>query len=193
MTSQRGNSNSQNRQSDTHASNDIRLVTEKQTLEEIRAFRKVHYASVYPNMDLDNDSLDESAFVLFTRDENGDIASCARLAVGGSSGLTEEKFLGTYREAGLCFMEWGRFIIATPNRSLLKRYYRAVHRLAKTSGADAIVISMKCKDIPLHQRLIGVEVLASDTGEAYGGANQLACVVWHLDETKQRFFDWLDA
>ena len=170
---------------------DIRVAIDFQTFEEIKALRKVRYRNIYPDMDLDNDELDQHGLVLYTRDNSGAIVSTARLAHDGPNGLPEEQHLQAHRARGIRLVEWGRFIIATKEPALLQRYYQTVYTLSVNLGFDAIVMAMKPKDVSLHQRLMGVEVVSEDTGVTYGGPHSLACVIWNLTSTKPQFFDWL--
>ena len=170
---------------------DIGIAIDSKTRQAIKCFRKTHYRDIYPDMDLDNDVLDESALTLYTRNEKGNVNSTARLTVdGGSVDLPQEQFLGEYRKAGLNLMELGRFIIQDGNLELLKSYYRAFHRVASNLQCDAIVMSMKHKDVRLHQRLIGLRVIAENT-ETYGGPYSLDVVIWDIKATDPKFFEWI--
>ncbi len=170
---------------------DIRVAIDVQTLDEIKALRKKHYREIYPDMELDNDELDQHGLVLYTRDSTGAIVSTARLAHDGPDGLPEEQHLRAHRARGIRLVEWGRFIIASKEPALLQRYYQSVYTLSVNMGFDAIVMAMKPKDVSLHQRLMGLEVVAEDTGVTYGGPYSLACVIWDLTSTKPQFFEWL--
>jgi hypothetical protein len=171
---------------------EIKVAIDTETQNEIIALRKRKYRNIYPEMDLDNDILDEFGITLYTRDTHGQINSTARLGVGGPVELPEDRFLQHYREQGFRLIEWGRFIIDDGDYALLRRYYQAVYTLSKRLGFDAVVMAMKPKDISLHQRLIGVRVLEKDMGISYGGPFSLACVVWELANTKPKFFSWMN-
>ncbi len=168
----------------------IGIAVESKTMEEIKRFRKMHYKDIYPDMDLENDVLDDSALTLYTRDKNGHINSTVRLCVDGPYGFPQDRYLTEYRETGVRLMELGRFIINEGNLELLKDYYRAFFSIAKNLQSDAIVMSMQPSHISFHQKLIGVDVIAEDT-ETYGGPYSLACVVWELKATSQKFFTWI--
>ena len=170
--------------------NYIGIVIDSKTREEVKRFRKKHYRKIYPEMDLDNDVLDDSALTLYTRDKNGDISSTARLSVDGPCGLPQDYYLTEYRKKGARLMELGRFIIDDGNLELLKDYYRAFFSIAHNLQRDAIVMSMQPNHISFHQKLIGVRVIAENT-ETYGGPYSLACVVWEIKATSRKFFTWI--
>ena len=170
--------------------NYIGIVIDSKTREEVKRFRKKHYKEIYPDMDLDNDVLDDSALTLYTRDKIGRVSSTARLSVDGSYGLPQDRYLTEYRERGVRLMELGRFIINEGNLGLLKDYYRAFFSIAQNLQSDVIVMSMQPHHISFHQKLMGVHVIAENT-ETYGGPYSLACVVWELNATSRKFFTWI--
>ncbi len=171
-------------------SSHIGIAVESKTMAEIKRFRKMHYKDIYPDMDLDNDELDDSALTLYARDKKGNINSTARLSVDGPYGLPQDRYLAEYRETNARLMELGRFIINEGNLELLKDYYRAFFSIAQNLQSDAIVMSMQPNHISFHQKLIGVHVIAEDT-ETYGGPYSLACVVWEIKTTSWKFFTWI--
>ncbi len=179
-----------NSENKTQRNGIIGIAVENKTMEEIKRFRKMHYKDIFPDMDLDNDLLDDSALTLYTRDKNGDINSTARLSVDGPYGFPQDRYLAEYREMGARLMELGRFIINEGDLGLLKDYYRAFFSIAQSLRCDAIVMSMQPNHIGFHQKLIGVHVIAEDT-ETYGGPHSLACVVWEIKETSPKFFTWI--
>ena len=170
---------------------DIRVAIDCPTLLEIKQLRKRQYQEIYPDMDLENDQLDQCAITLFTRNAAGEINSTARLSMDGPLGLPEDEHLKNYRKSGKRLMEWGRFIIVDGSTVLLKRYYEAIFALASCLGVDAVVMAMKPKDISLHQRLLGIKIIKQDMGVSYGGPYSLACVVWELNLTDASFFTWI--
>lgn len=172
------------------AAREVYIATDDTTLDEIRKFRRVGYRDIYPTMDLDNDHLDSSALVFYTRDEQYAINSTGRLSLDSGLPFPQEDYLTGYRNDGWRLMEWGRFIIDDERLLLLKRYYQTLYRVALRLGGDAIVMSMQPRHIRFHQNLTGIRILECDTGECYGGEVSLACVVWELAFTKQAFFDW---
>lgn len=171
---------------------DVMVAIDEATMAEIRRLRKRQYRDIYPDMDLDNDLLDDHSITLYTRGLQGQINSTARLGFDGPVGLPEDEFLQAYRSRGFRLVEWGRFIIENGDKALLKRYYETVFTLSRRMGFDAVVMAMKPKDISLHQRLIGVDVVQDDMNINYGGPYSLACVVWDLASTKNSFFNWLN-
>lgn len=170
--------------------NEIALVVDGETRAEVKRFRKEHFKSIYPLMDLDNDVLDDSALTFYTRDCHGEIDSTARLTADGPMGFPQEAYLQEYRERGVRMMELGRFIIKNRSRGLEKSYYRSFFRVARSLQCDAIVMSMQPHHIGFHQRMVGLRVLAENT-VSYGGPFSLACVIWELDSTTPKFFNWL--
>lgn len=168
----------------------IGIAIGSKTMAEIKHFRMIHYRDIFPDMDLENDVLDGSSLTLYTRDKNGHINSTARLSVDGPYGFPQDRYLTEYRETGVRLMELGRFIINEGNLELLKDYYRAFFSIAQNLQSDAIVMSMQPNHISFHQKLIGVDVIAEDT-ESYGGPYSLACVVWEIKATSQKFFTWI--
>lgn len=170
---------------------DMRIAIDTATLSEIRQLRKDKYKGIYPDMDLDNDLLDQSAIVVYTRNEQGEVNSTARFALDGPTGLPEDEFLADYRQRKKRLLEFGRFIISGGGNFLLKAYYRTAYAIATNLHCDAIVMAMKPKDISFHQRLIGVNVISRDMGITYGGPFSLACVVWEITNTKAIFFNWI--
>ena len=169
----------------------LQLAVSGTELDEIIKLRKSSYASVYPSMDLDNDVLDEQAIILFTRNGAGGIDSTARLSLEGRHPLPEHEYLAEYHEKGRKLMEWGRFVIENHERRLLKAYYRAVYTLGMHLWIDAVIMAMKPRNISMHQSLMGLRILAADTGVTYGGKHSLACVSWELSSTQPEFFKWI--
>ncbi len=173
-----------------NTNNHIGIAIDRKTMEEIKHFRKIHYEDIFPDMDLDNDLLDDSALTLYTRDQHGHINSTARLSVDGPYGFPQDRYLMEYREAGAHLMELGRFIINEGNLGLLKDYYRAFFSIAQSLQCDAIVMSMQPNHISFHQKLMGIHVIAEDT-ETYGGPFSLACVIWEIKATSRKFLTWI--
>jgi hypothetical protein len=169
---------------------DICVSTDITTLREIRLLRKCEYKKIYPKMDLDNDSLDNSAIILYTRNKKGQITSTARLAFG-PDGFCEEEYLREYRKQGKRLMEFGRFVIKKGNGPLLRAYYSSILTLASNLRYDAIVMAMQPRHIEFHRRVVGVKVVEPDMGITFGGPCRLACVVWEIEATKPIFFKWL--
>lgn len=173
-----------------HNSNEIGLVVDGKTREEVTHFRKAHFTSIYPLMDLDNDVLDRSALTFYTRGQGGEIDSTARLTADNPLGFPQEAYLGDYREKGARMMELGRFIIKDHDKGLAKTYYRTFYSVARSLQCDVIVMSMQPHHIAFHKRMVSLRVLAENT-VSYGGPYSLACVVWELGATGPKFFDWL--
>jgi hypothetical protein len=171
---------------------EIQLAVTANERKEVIELRKRQYASVYPSMDLDNDVLDEQALTLYTRNASGVVDSTARLSFEGKYPLPEHEFLHEYHDQGKRLMEWGRFAIVRHERRVLKAYYRAVYNLANSLGVHAVIMAMKPRNISLHQALLGIRILESDTGETYGGQCSLACVSWELQSTRPEFFRWIE-
>lgn len=172
---------------------DICIAIDAVTFDEVRCLRKDAYKDIYPEMDLDNDMLDNHAITLYTRNERGEMNSTARLTLDGPGGLPEDQFLSSYRKEKKRLIEWGRFIIVDGNISLLKKYYESVFSIATNLNCDSIVMAMKPKDIPFHERLTGVNIVKKDMKITYGGPYSLACVVWDITDTKDAFFNWIGA
>jgi len=168
----------------------LQIVSDRDTLSRVRELRKRKLRPVYPKMNFDTDPLDDQALVLYSINSDGEINSTARLSVDGKVPLPEESFLSEYRKQNKRLCEWGRFAIDRGDRALLKTYYRTIYLLASRMECDAIVMAMKPKDIDMHERLIGVRVIESDMNITYGGEHSLACVLWELNNTKSRFFNW---
>ena len=168
----------------------LQIVSDKYTLSRVRQLRKQKLRPVYPEMNFDNEPLDDQALVLYSVNTDGQVNSTARLSVDGKIPLPEESFLSEYREQNKRLCEWGRFAIDHGDRNLLKTYYRTVYLLASRMQCDAVVMAMKPKDIGLHKRLIGVRVVEPDMKITYGGEHSLACVLWDIKNTKSRFFNW---
>ena len=166
------------------------VVIDSKTREEVRQFRKTHYRYIYPDMDLDNDPLDDNALTLYTRNTEDHVDSTARLGLDRPLGFPQERYLKEYRKKGTRLIELGRFIIDEGNLILLKSYYRGFYSLALNLQCDAIVMSMQPRHIRFHQRLTGLQIIAKDT-ESYGGPHSLACVIWEINATLPKFFEWI--
>jgi len=170
---------------------DFRIVGNQAELMAVRELRIRKLRPEYPEMSFNRDQLDYQSLIFYTVDANNKPVSTARLVVNGAVALPQDRFLTPYYQAGWKFFEWSRFAIDEGNRPLLKSYYRAVYLLAKHMGFDAIVMSMKPKDIKLHQRLLNIHVVEADMQLSYGGKHALACVVWELGLTDSRFYKWV--
>ncbi|BCD99786.1 N-acyl amino acid synthase FeeM domain-containing protein [Marinagarivorans cellulosilyticus] len=169
---------------------EISVVVDDHVREEIKQFRKINLGGIYPHMDLDNDVLDGSALTFYTRANNGEINSTARLTVDNPYGFPQEAYLAEYRARGVRMMELGRFIIKERHQGLEKTYYRTFYNVARNLQCNAIVMSMQPHHVAFHKRMVGLRVLAENT-VSYGGPFSLACVVWELDATTPKFFKWL--
>lgn len=173
----------------------IKVVSSHLELHEVRELRAAKYRQIYPSIDVHQDLYDEQAIILYGQDNFGRTNSTARLVKDGPLGLPEDQFfppeIDEYRRNGKSLLELGRFIIDEGDVQLLKDYYRAFYNTAKSLHADMIIMAMKPKDVRLHQRLIGAELLEADMGVSYGGAVSLSCVSWDIANTKDRFFQWI--
>ncbi len=168
----------------------IYLSTTKKELDKIVAFRKQHYKSIYPTMNLDTEPLDFFSLNFYSQDSNNDsVTGVARLALETPFGFPQDPYLAEYRK-GKRLMEFGRFIVQPSNSALLKNFYAVIYECARELGYNAIIMAMKPKDIPFHKRLMDLQVISQDTGVSYGGAISLSCVSWELDRTTQKFFAW---
>lgn len=174
------------------ATPNIQIVADPKTHEQIIALRKRELRPVYPEMDFDNDVLDEQAVILYTRDYLGNPDTTVRLSIEGRYPLPEGAYLDTYREKGLRLMELGRFVKTDGSRELLRAYYRTFYTLASCLGYDVIVMAMQQGHISFHKRLMGLNVIAQTTGVTYGGKHDLACVGWEIKQTQPAFFEWIN-
>ena len=168
----------------------LRVVKTPAELEAVRVLRVRRLKPEYPKMSFDHDPLDYQSLILFSLDEFNKPFSTARLVVGGRHPMPQDKFIQPLQQRGWTFCEWSRFAIDDGDLQLLKSYYRAMYTLTKHMGFDAIVMSMKPRNIRMHERLVNATVVERDMGLNYGGEHDLACVVWRLSDTDHRFFKW---
>ena len=173
----------------------LQIVSTDAQLHEVRELRAARYRSIYPSIDVHADPFDKTALILFSRDAQGGVNGSARLAMDRELGLPEDAYFPSevkeYRQSGLSLMELGRFVIRDGDTDLLKIYYRGFYEVATALGVDVILMAMKPKDVSLHRRLMGAELLAGDMSLTYGGPYSLACMAWHLTRTDSRFFAWI--
>jgi hypothetical protein len=174
----------------TIKNDDICLVINDWTWPEVKELRKAGLSEIYPDMDLENDFYDRYGLTLYKRADDGILKFTVRLTFDGPFGLPESEFIKPLKEKGLRFIELGRLVITTKNINDLKLLYRSCYQVALATGHNAIVMAMKPKDIAFHKRLMGVKVVCEDMKVNYGGPYSLACVVWDLENTNERFYRW---
>lgn len=172
----------------------LQIVSNPKELKEVRQLREIEYKKIYPAINVYNDKYDQSAIIMYTRNQQKQVTSTARLVRDGIQGLPEDLYfppqVAEYRHQGLSLMELGRFIIHNGNRQLLKTYYQDFYNTAINLDVDIILMAMKPKDVALHQRIMGAQLLATNMGVTYGGHYNLSCVAWEIQNTHARFFDW---
>jgi hypothetical protein len=173
----------------------IHIVQSVEELNEVYELWQATYRDIYPNFKISRqDSYNEKAYILYTRNADNIVNSSARLAVDSPLGLPEDGYfpmeVNGYRKRGYKLMEFGRFIISGGNLSLLKAYYNAVYQIAAAEAIDIIPMAMKQKDVAFHRNLLGAYLLSGDIKIPHGGKDKMSCVSWELNKTKQRFFHW---
>ncbi|GAA6168278.1 N-acyl amino acid synthase FeeM domain-containing protein [Sessilibacter corallicola] len=169
---------------------DVCITLNDSTLRDVKNLRKLGLSGIYPEMDIDNDPYDRFGLTLYKRNKNGALCFTVRLTFDGPLGLPESEFLQPLKAQGRRFVELGRLVITSQKIDDLKLLYRSCYKIAMATGHDSIVMAMKPKDISFHERLMGVLVVCDDMKVDYGGPYSLACVVWKLEETKDKFFNW---
>lgn len=153
------------------------------------------YKEVYPDYNVDrNDPHNTQAHILYTRDQNGNVASSIRLTIDSSLGIPSEQYYqhetNRLRERGYKLMEFGRMVYIGQTLQQMKAYYRAIYQVAKKENIDIIMMSLKQKDVAFHRNLIGAKTLLVDMGMPTGGEHKMSSVAWDIKNTKARFFKW---
>ena len=173
----------------------LKFVTSDVDLSRVTDFRKEGYKDCLPSIKVaKNDPFNEHAYVIYSADSQDKVSSTASFILDSEKGLPEEKLfppiVNEYRKSGKKLMEIGRFVIEEKN-SLLQHYYKAVYEISNREKVDIVLMIIRQKNIPFHQRMIGVDVLSEDVNENFGSEHCFACVAWDIAKTKKRFSRWV--
>jgi len=153
------------------------------------------YGKVYPQYVINRDDpFNAQSHILVIEDETGAIVTSARLTKDSSLKFPDEKFfpveVSMYRELGMKLMEGGR-LINQGSLSFLKLLYKSVYLTAKAEEVEVIIILIKEKDVAFHRNLLGAYLLSDGIEAGNGGKYKMACMSWELNQTKERFFNWV--
>ena len=169
-----------------------------QQLSEIISFRNESYTKHFPELSLDGqDPFDLQSITFFTRDKNNAITSTARFVIESSWGLPEDSLLKAeidpLRAEGRNLASIGRFVNNHCDVQLLREYYRVFYVTAKLLSIDSIVLLVRNKELKFYQNRVGAQIIKTSTGRDYGGAHEFSGVLWHINETKRPFVQWMKA
>ena len=178
-------------------SSPIQLAQSNEEIQKASLFRKQAYSRLYPQVTFkETDPFNQHAYVLYTQDIKGIINSTGSLIQDSEIGLPEDHLFPSqvyrYRQAGKKLMEIGRFVI-NDKQNLLKSYYKSAYDIAITQGIDILLMIIRHKDLPFHQKLLGAQLLKEDVGESFGSDYQFSCLAWNIENTHSRFLHWIEA
>ena len=168
------------------------LEITQRNMKEVSQLWQESYQKVYPSYQINpDDPYNQHAHILCTKNVNNEIVSTARIIMDSPLGFPDDdiypKEIKAYRQKGLKLAELGRCINTDRNQKI-NPYFKAIYQLAKAERIDAIVITLKDKDVPLYQRLIGADCLSTEMETDNGGKFKMTCMYWDLAKTKERFF-----
>lgn len=165
-------------------------------IEEVTTLWRSEYKKVYPKYELSkHDPYNDNSCIICGTNDMGKIISSIRLTFDERNGLPDDIFfpgeISEYRRNNKRLMEFGRFINQAGDIRTIKSYYRMVYLISKIENIDFVIMNMKHKDVSLHERLIGAQLISADMGIDNGGKHKMSCMSWEINKTKQRFFKWI--
>lgn len=168
------------------------------TLEEQELYKLwvTTYTEVYPHFTVpQRDPQNSQAYILYSRDETGQVVSSIRLTFDSPLGMPSEGYypleVNSLRELDYKLMEFGRMVNLLGDIDLLKLYHRVVYQIAEAENIDLIIMTLKQKDVAFYRNLMGAHLLLADMQIPHGGKHKVACVAWDIKQTKSRFFKWV--
>lgn len=172
-------------------------ILEKSTanIKEVSKLWKESYRKVYPNYNIDiNDPFNQQSYIICTRDKSNQVVSTARIIIDSPLGFPDDDIyppeINLLREKGKKLVEVGR-CVNTDKGLIPKPYFKGIYLLSRAVQADAIIMTMKDRNVSLYQKLIGVQCLSPEMKTHNGGEFKMACMYWELDKTKDCFFKWV--
>ena len=174
----------------------LQVVQTKAEAQEVYTLWVQTYADIYPAFEVPlNDPQNQQAYILYTRNDTGQVVSSIRLTLDSPLGMPSEDYypqeVHTLRALNYKLMEFGRMINLLGDLELLKRYHRVVYQIAQAENIDIIIMTLKQKDIAFYHNLMGAHLLLADMQIPHGGKHKVACVAWDIQQTKARFFKWV--
>ena len=164
-------------------------------IKEVSKLWEESYQKVYPSYSIDiNDPFNQQSHIICTKNSSNQIVSTARIIIDSPLGFPDDDIyppeINLLREEGKKLVEVGR-CINTDKDLIPKPYFKGIYLLSKALKADAIIMTMKDRNVSLYQKLIGVKCLSPEMKTHNGGKYKMACMYWGLDKTKDRFFKWV--
>lgn len=173
------------------------LELNKSNLDKITNFWITSYKGFYPNYKINyDDPINNNSHIIYTSNQKNIIQSSARLTLDGPLGLPAENNLPShineYRNDSLKVSEFGRLINTTADQSLVRNYYKHIYKIAQLEDIDVVVLIIPEKKIKFHKNIIGAKLLITDTQIDTGGKYNMACMAWHVKETSNTFYQWIN-
>jgi hypothetical protein len=176
--------------------NPIKVVQTAQEEQELYELWVEAYKDIYPDYEVRrHDPQNSQAHILYSRNQSGKVTSSIRLTIDSPLGMPSGEYyppeVDRYRKNGNKLMEFGRLVSNEGSLQLLRFYYQSIYLVAKAENIDVVVMVLKQKDVPFHQRLLGAHTLLEDVGMPVGGEHKMSCAVWEIKQTKPYFFKWV--
>ncbi len=175
----------------------IFLSTNSGQLNEIIDFKKDYYNDDRSEVkNFHDDGFDQDSYVLFSKNIKGEIVSTARLLMDSEKGFPEEEILPdsvhSMRREGKKVAELGRLVIVEDTGAMLRRYYKSIYNISMCHDIDIVLIVMKKRNIPSHNKMMAISVLSYDMGNSWDEEQgELCLVAWDIKADQPRFHKWV--
>ncbi|MGB1237349.1 MAG: N-acyl amino acid synthase FeeM domain-containing protein [Pseudomonadales bacterium] len=175
----------------------LQLASEQSRLMQSHQFLSVQYAQTYPGITLQPPARgDENTITIVSITDNELVNGTGRVVID-SGALPDELLFGNVpdklRRTGRKLAEIGRFAIEDSRSPLVKQFYRAFWQTCRRHHVDDILIIVKHKDVKFHENIIGASLLIEDIGQSFGSSYTFSAMLWPVNQTKSRFFNWCGA
>ena len=183
------------------ASNHNIFVAQSDTcLEQILSLRQHTYERHMPDVNYKAlEPVDYHSIHMYTKDNNGNVVSAARLVLDSVVGFAEDyvyrKHIQTYRDAGQKLAEWGRCIVTPKSKVKAVDFALAIKDIANNLGIQHLLIfNRRCDVARILKTLHGSQVL-EETDISLGGKHTFVAMMWSFVSDESTIYDnktWTD-
>lgn len=167
-------------------------------LDKVVNFRKSYFDDGSENVrKFHDDGLDKHSYVFFYLDENDEVIGTIRLLLDIDGCFPEELIYPSafqeIRKKGLNTAEMGRFLITKNSKKLLPCFYGVIYKLSRKLKLDNVLIVMKQKNLPSHEKIMPIEEISENIGCSWDQEkDKLSLISWDIKKKQpylERFYE----
>ena len=172
----------------------IKVAITQAQMAAVTSFVNDIYLEQFPALDSSHGEVyRRNSLNLYSTDNNGKICASMRMIIDTDEGLPEEYYfkqtLAPLRQNGSKILQIGRFATVgnRMTRTLINDYVQLPYLVPYVLGYDAVVGMVRQSDVDLYVKRYGAELICRDTGETYGGKQELSTLIWRLADMRPNF------